>query len=302
MNYRIEFENDTAFATASAHVVEIKDTLDGNVFNLPTYAPTGIKIGDKTVYLDGTPEFVRTVDMRPAIDAIVQVEGAYDPDKGIATWLFTSLDPMTMEPTDDVMQGFLPVNYDGISGIGEVTYTVGLKERIPDGTEIPNRASIVFDTNDPIMTPVWTNTVDAVAPESSVANIEMVSDTTVRVSLDGTDNRSGIWKYTLYVQHGVNAPWWEEAVLDSCSYDFRFYEGIDYGLCVLATDSAGNVERKDMRIEFGFRVDDDVIGIGDVRAVQQENVTTDTYDLSGRKVGKNAKGIVIRNRRKELVK
>ena len=40
---------------------------------------------------------------------------------GVARWTFTSLDPMTMEPTDDIMQGVLPVNYDGSSGIGNVT-------------------------------------------------------------------------------------------------------------------------------------------------------------------------------------
>lgn len=127
VNYRIEFENDTTFATASAHVVEVKDTLDSKLFDLATYAPTSIKIGDKTEYLDGSPNFVKTIDMRPAINALAQVEGRYDQANGIATWRFTSIAPMTMEPTDDVMQGFLPVNYDGKSGIGEVAFDISLK-------------------------------------------------------------------------------------------------------------------------------------------------------------------------------
>ncbi|MGM9692409.1 MAG: hypothetical protein ACI3X6_04275, partial [Alloprevotella sp.] len=41
VSYRIEFENDTTFATASAHMVEVKDTLDTRYFDLASYAPTG---------------------------------------------------------------------------------------------------------------------------------------------------------------------------------------------------------------------------------------------------------------------
>ena len=241
--YRIEFENDTAFATASAHVVEIKDTLDSKLFDLATFVPTDIKIGNKTEHLDGTPNFVKTIDMRPAINAITQVEGKFDQKRGIATWTFTSLDPMTMEPTDDVMQGFLPVNHDGISGIGEVSYNISLKGKLTDGKEIPNRASIVFDNNEPILTPTWTNVIDAVSPESYINYLEVVNDSIVRVHCDGEDSRSGIWKYSIYVQYGENASWNEVAEIDTTCFDFRFYEDIEYGFCVIATDSAGNVEQ-----------------------------------------------------------
>ncbi|MGN0221337.1 MAG: dockerin type I repeat-containing protein [Prevotella sp.] len=251
VSYRIEFENDPTFATASAHVVEIKDTLDRNLFDLATFAPTDIKIGDKTEHLDGTPNFVKTIDMRPAIDAIAQVEGKYDQSKGIATWTFTSLDPMTMEPTDDVMQGFLPVNHDGISGIGEVSYNISLKDKFADGTEIPNRASIVFDTNDPIMTPLWVNTVDAVSPTSQVTGIEHRNDSILTIQVEGSDERSGVWKYEVYAQYGKEAPWWKigECAADSAQVEFICYNGIDYGFCVLATDSAGNVESKELARE-----------------------------------------------------
>ena len=148
VNYRIEFENDTAFATRSAIVVEIRDTLDEAMFDLSSYEPTGIKIGEKVEYLDGKQSFVKTMDMRPEINGLVEVEGNYEAQKGVMTWLFTSLDPMTMEPTNDPMQGFLPVNYNGTSGIGEISYNVKLKQRLTDGTEVPNRASIMFDIND----------------------------------------------------------------------------------------------------------------------------------------------------------
>lgn len=271
VNYRIEFENDTTFATASAHTVEIKDTLNGKLYDLKSYAPTNFKIGEKTVNLDGSPNFVQTVDMRPAINAIAQVEGKYDQKKGIVTWIFTSLDPMTMEPTDDVMQGFLPVNYDRISGMGEVSFDINLKQPFPDGTEVSNKASIVFDNNEAIETPVWTNIVDAVAPESHIAGVVQMNDSTARISLEGSDNRSGVWKYEVYAQHGAGSTWVKagECTADSGSVDFRFYEGMDYGFCVLATDSAGNVEQKELSREasLGTATKGDVNGDGKIDMV-----------------------------------
>lgn len=305
VNYRIEFENDTAFATASAsaHVVEIKDTLDSKLFDLATFVPTDIKIGNKTEHLDGTPNFVQTIDMRPAINTITQVEGKFDRKKGIATWTFTSLDPMTMEPTDDVMQGFLPVNHDGISGIGEVSYNISLKGKLTDGKEIPNRASIVFDNNEPILTPTWTNVIDAVSPESYINYLEVVNDSIVRVHCDGEDSRSGIWKYSIYVQYGENASWNEVAEIDTTCFDFRFYEDIEYGFCVIATDSAGNVEQKLIERQFSFRNGEVVDYTDAVKSAEPTASTTvfRAYDLNGRLVqDENQRGIIIKNRKKLL--
>lgn len=248
VNYRIEFENDPEFATASAHVVEIRDTLNAKYFDLDSYAPTGIKIGDRTELLDGKPQFVRTIDMRPQINAIAQVEGFYNRMKGIVTYRFTSIDPMTMEPTDDVMQGFLPVNADGTSGIGEVSYNVNLLKTFADGTQIANRASIVFDTNDPILTPVWQNTIDAVSPVSKVTEVVTLNDSTARVRCEGSDERSGVWRYEVYAQYGSVGTWEKVGTCnaDSAWIDFPMEEHMSYGFCALAIDSAGNVEVKDM--------------------------------------------------------
>lgn len=302
--YRIEFENDTTFATSAAHTVVVKDTLDAKVFDLSTFQPTSFKIGDKSVQLKGEKEFVTTVDMRPAINAIAQVEGKFDEKKGIATWTFTSLDPMTMETTDDVMQGFLPVNYDG-SGIGEVAFNINRKAGLADGTEIKNRASIVFDVNGPILTPTWTNIIDAVAPSSHVKDLEFMNDTIVRVHFDGEDNRSGIWKYALYVQYGENASWNQVAEVDTTCLDFRYYEDIDYGFCVLATDSAGNVEKKVILREFSFRNGEAEEMTDAIAApvVPTSPAIYRAYDLNGRLVqDENQKGIIIKNRKKIAVK
>lgn len=295
VNYTIEFENDTTFATAAAHSIVIRDTLDSRYFDLTKFLPTGVRIGSHEVLLDNADvvtknnvtSFVKTIDMRPEINAIAQVDGTFSSKTGIAQWTLQSLDPMTMDPTDDLMQGILPVNFNGTSGIGEVMFEVGVKQGKADGTEIKNRAGIVFDYEEAIMTPHWTNIVDAVPPTSSVTDCTMVNDSTLRIFADGFDARSGVWKYEWYVQHGENAPWWKEGETESPSFDFHFFPGFDYGLCVVVTDSAGNVEKKQIARERLFKSygKDYEDGVPEVLEAPSTKAPADgdVYDLSGRK-------------------
>lgn len=246
VGYTIRFENDPALATAAAHTIVITDTIDGTVHNLKTFKPTSIKIGDIITELDGKKEFIQTIDLRPRINVIAQVTLKQSSSTGIAQWTIESLDPMTMEPTEDAMDGVLPINSNG-EGEGELAYDIQLKPGLIHGTEIRNKATIIFDMENAITTPEWVNIVDAIAPKSSVIETVMKNDTTMTVFFDGTDNYSGVWKYDLYVQAGVGTSWFKlaENLTDSL-YDYRVYEGIDYGFCVIATDSAGNVEQKEL--------------------------------------------------------
>ena len=308
VNYTIEFENDTTFAEAAAHTIVIKDTLDSRYFDLTKFMPTGVRIGSREVLLDeagvvtnnSKTTFVKTIDMRPEINAIAQVDGEFNQKSGIAQWTFQSLDPMTMEPTDDLMQGILPVNYDGTSGIGEVMFEVGVKQGKADGTQIKNRAGIVFDYEEAILTPTWTNIVDAVAPSSIVDGLTMLNDSTLRVYADASDARSGVWKYEWYVQHGENAPWWKEGETNIEYFDFHIYEGFDYGFCVVVTDSAGNVEQKELARErifksYGQEFEDKVNPL--IASPEEEGRI---YDLSGRRHDEPQEGVNIIDRKKVL--
>ena len=274
--YTIEFENDHEQATASAFHIYLTDTLDKSKFDLSTFVPTHVKIGEKSTKLTGNKNFVTTIDMRPEINAIAQVEGTFDEQKGIAKWHISSLDPMTMEPTDDVMQGVLPVNTND-NGIGEVSYNISLRSGLLHGTHIDNRAGIVFDNNEEIITPTWTNVTDYMAPESYVADVQMVTDEVAEVYIEATDELSGPWRYDVYVQYGNGAAWWkvaENIPIDSMA-QVKVYDGINHGFYVVATDSAGNVEVKDAAREFTLRVgltpgdanNDGVVNIADVTAV-----------------------------------
>ena len=253
--YRIEFENDTAFATAPAHDIWLTDTLDASKFDLSTFKSTRIKIGEKTAELTGEQNFVTTVDMRPGINAIAQVEGTYDRQKGIARWHISSLDPMTMEPTKYVQDGVLPVNTDG-RGLGEVMYDISLKPGLAHGTEIKNRAGIVFDTNDVIMTPTWTNTIDRVKPQSRIVDATLnEGGETAAISIETSDEGSGPWRYDVYVQYGSGA-WFmaaENVPADTVA-TVKLYDGIEHHFYSVARDMAGNVEQKEARSEFTLTV------------------------------------------------
>ena len=251
IDYTICFENDTS-ATAPASTVILTDTIDRSLFDLDSFAPSQIKIGDRIELLDGSPNFIRTMDLRPDVDCIAQIECSYDRSKGIATWMLSSLDPMTMEPITDYTQGLLPVNLDG-RGQGEVSYRISLKNNLIDGTEVKARAAIKFDDEDVIMTPDWVNIIDGVEPTSRVIGCELLNDSVAAVSIRGEDDRSGPWQYDIYAQYGggewVTAA--SEVPIDRAA-QVRVYEGIEHHFYALLTDSAGNVEVKEPLRELTF--------------------------------------------------
>ena len=282
VSYSIEFENDPKIANASAHKIVVTNELDKNVFDLSSFMPTKIQIGDKTLELDGKKNFTHTIDMRPEINAIAQVDLDYNETEGVATWTISSLDPMTMEETFDIMQGVLPVNSNG-NGIGFLSYSIGIRKQMDDGDAFSNSASITFDFEEPIETPVWTNTVDAVAPESKITfAANTANDITLR--FDANDNRSGVWKYNLYVQEVKDGKWTKvEDEITTSEYTFKGIEGFDYGFCVMAVDSAGNVEQKELAREISIST----FKAGDANSdgiVDAEDASLATNYYLGRKV------------------
>src|SRR5262249_56331491 len=104
----------------------------------------------------------------PAQATVVTVSAEPDKQTGILTWRFNSIDETTGQSTEDPSAGFLPPNESPPAGEGSVVFSVLPKPGLPPGTSICNQTSIVFDQNDPLATPTWCNTIDAVAPTSQV--------------------------------------------------------------------------------------------------------------------------------------
>lgn len=293
LGYTIEFENDATKATASAHEIVIKDKLDTSIFDCNSIHTSKIVIGKHEVDVDADGEFVKTIDMRPAINALAEVKLNVS-SNGEVVYCITSLDPMTAESTTDMMAGILPINNENKDGEGYIVFDIKLKEGLVDGTKIDNTASIIFDANDAISTPVWSNETDYILPVGYVDGIKQIDANHINIEMNGIDERSGIWKYDLYYQAGVGSSWFPLAEdLTSNSYEMEVYDDIDYGFCVVATDMAGNKEVKNLSRDFSYLNGVITSGIEKVD-MNDSNLKGRVYDLSGRRVkGKPSKGIYI---------
>lgn len=249
ITYEIESENDTT-ATAAAHTIIVRDTLDVNKFDVASLAAYRVTIHDKVLELSGEHNFVYTLDLRPNVYVIAQIQLECDDETGIVVWTITSLDPMTMEPTTDPNQGALPINYNG-EGIATFTFNVNLKEPFPDGTEISNRVGIIFDLEEPVITDTWTNTVDAVKPTSHIEEVTPVADSLNFVFVS-EDNRSGVWYHSLYYRNASTEQEWQvrKAQIFEDSFVLHLEDLLTTEYLVVAVDSAGNREDKDMVAEY----------------------------------------------------
>lgn len=260
LSYMIEFENDSVFATASALKVVVESTFDPGVFDTSTFRPTSLQLGKQTVAFSGDEQnFVTTVDMRPAISCIAQATVAFDQGKGKLTLTIESLSPYTMEVTDDLMQGFLPVNING-SGIGEFCFDIALKDGLADGKAIDAKATIVFDSNAAIDTPVWHNVTDYAAPVSEVSSAAVASDGSYDIIVDATDAGSGVWNYDLYMRDGGSLAWsLVRTNIDGPTYNYMPDGPLENPeFMTVARDYAGNEELNE--ITSGLRGDVDGSG------------------------------------------
>ncbi len=243
--YAVFFENKPE-ATAAAQEVVITDRLDASRLDLSTFELGPVFFGEHAVAPPpGLKQWTADVDMRPADNLVVRVNASLDETTGVATWTFTSLDPLTMQPTEDPLAGFLPPNTEANSprGQGGVLFTVMPKAGLATGTEIRNGARIVFDQNDPIDTPVWLNTIDNAKPAAHVnALAPTQSSSTFDVGWSGADDGSGMAAYTVFVsENGGPYLIWQLNTPDT-SAPFTGRPGRSYAFYAIGADAAGNYE------------------------------------------------------------
>lgn len=247
MDYTIEFENDPEIANAPASTIVVTNILDKNVFDLESFTPESVRIGSHTVRLPSGTSFVKTVDMRPEIQCIAEIRLDFSAETGKAVWTFTSLDPLTMEPVDNSRQGLLPVNDESGCGIGFISYSVRLLDGLAHSTTFSNSASIVFDTNEPIVTDPWVNVTDYVRPEARIVKEYGYDGMAYGFDVETSDEGSGVLSYDLYVRTGDSGTW--AVVLGGLTgnhIEFATSEPVgDVQFMVRATDLAGNRQLSD---------------------------------------------------------
>ncbi len=247
-SYVVYFEN-VPTASAPAQEVIVTDQL-GAGLDSTTFQVSEVTFGDQVVdTLAAGPDGV--VDV-PLIGSsyLVRVRLDYDAGSGLATWTLRTIDPKTGELCEDLPDapcGFLPPNDSTGRGEGHVSFSVRPRPGLPTGTQLENAASIVFDTNAPITTNTWLNTIDSGAPSSSVTSIGPNPGRPSNqklVTWSGTDDAggSGIKDYTIYVSDsgGPFLPVLTETTATqgvftiACGHTYRLYS--------TARDNVGNVE------------------------------------------------------------
>jgi hypothetical protein len=193
LTYTVSFENDPK-ATLPAQQVVVTDKLDPTKVDLSTLnlGPMGF---NKTFVTPpaNVNNYSTTVNL--ASDLSVQIQGSLNPTTGVVKWTFRSLDPTTNLPPADPSVGFLPPDTTPPEGDGSVVFSVMLKKHLA-GAKVANQASVVFDTNAPIKTPIWTNHI--AGPVAQMLSITPASLVFNHAPIFGTsDGASGVKTVTL---------------------------------------------------------------------------------------------------------
>jgi hypothetical protein len=290
--YHIEFENE-AKATGPARRVVVTDQLDANL-DWDTFAWTQVGFGDVVVTIPaGSRHFQTTVPMTQNGRTFqVEIELDLDPQTGLLTAVFDSIDPATSLPPD-ALTGFLPPEDGTGRGQGFLGYTVQPKAELPTGTLIRNVARIVFDANDPIDTnqvdphdaskgtdPAKEafNTLDAGPPTSNVEGLPHVEhSSSFTISWSGQDDPggSGIASYDIYVAVDGGDPSLLIANTTDTSATFIGQPNHTYSFYSLATNNVGHVEDAPAVADASTRV----VSLATTTTIQSSNLAPQYGDL-----------------------
>lgn len=239
--FGIAFENADS-ATADAQIVKVLDTLDLQVFDPTTFEFGDVMIAGQSIRVPrGRHEFALDFFLDGNNSFKVRLNGDFNAQTGIASWQLTTLDLIT--ESIPLLDGFLAPNVNSPEGEGYLYYSVSPLAELESGDEIQSTASIYFDTNSPIATNTWSNTIDVLPPTSSISAY-VANDTIIHIQLSGSDAGCGISNYKVYVSRN-GGPFlslfttFEEEVLMIGEI------GSTYGLYCEAIDSLGNGEIKE---------------------------------------------------------
>ncbi|MEK7677502.1 MAG: RHS repeat-associated core domain-containing protein, partial [Verrucomicrobiota bacterium] len=164
IEYMIRFENRTN-ASAPVQELVVVDYLDANL-DWTTLQFGDIAYGDRlmNVPADALQYSIRDLPPTnsPAVIGVtegpmaVDMSVMFNPQTGRVEWRLKAIDSKTGLPPADALAGLLPPHADALYRNGHVSFSVKPRTDAPLGTVITNRATIVFDTEDPIDTPpVW---------------------------------------------------------------------------------------------------------------------------------------------------
>ena len=249
LSYKIRFENHPDSATASAQQVVVSFDIDPNM-DVSSIQLGSFGFGDFVFPIPPESDsYSERLDVVDSLGVYVDVEASINSTEGTVNWTFQTIDPNTGFPTTDPFAGFLPVN-DSITHKGEgfVNLLVKPKNSCVTGDTILASAEIVFDSNIPISTNVWKNTVDALPPVTIMDSLPTISySDTLLLNWQSQDDTGGVGvsHYDLLVSENTGAFYYYETSLDTNYFEFVGGYDTTYSFVVIATDHVGNKEVAD---------------------------------------------------------
>ena len=246
LNYTVRFENDPEFATAPASsvlvTVAIPDKI--NPFSLKL---SDFNFGDFYFNVPENRSFYQTrLNLQEQSGFFVDLTAGLDIAQNRIFWLFQTIDPATGQPPIDPLIGFLPVN-DTLTGSGEgfVNFSVTPSSSAITGDQVSFQANIIFDAEEPLLTNIWTNTIDAVAPSSIPSALpDTIENPMIALQWLPEDDPGGVGVQStkIFISRN-NGPY---SLLfhseDSNSFNFNGIPGNHYAFRFESMDYVGNVE------------------------------------------------------------
>ncbi|MFH1896761.1 MAG: T9SS type A sorting domain-containing protein [Candidatus Desantisbacteria bacterium] len=244
ISYTIMFEN-MATATANATKIEVSDKLsdklDLNTVEIGDVCIGGAisTVGEFNIQLrnklwNKLSPLIPSQYTEEEVKEIISMSGLsvwYHPTEGTITWKLDFGD----------YEFGLPPNNPLDAGIGWVSFRVDTIGTLPSGTEITNGATIKFDFNAPMDTPMVKHIVDGIAPglPQIILDPYQVSNT-FTVSWSGTDSCGKIAIYEVYAGKDNGTPTLYGSFVDN-SASYVGIVGSTYTFYCKAKDMAGNV-------------------------------------------------------------
>ena len=240
--YTIQFEN-LASASAPAITVEVTDTLDPVKFDLNSFRWGTITIGNQVI-VDLSDivdkDVIRIIDLPFNSDKVLFI-GRYNSESGIISWKMITVDPVNFQTVGGALDGFLPPNTNG-EGAGYIGYRINFNSGVQTGDSITNKATIVFDENDPITTNLYLNRYDPVKPQSNINSLPAITTVdTFHVYVSGSDIGSGVLFYEVFVSEN-DAPYFYYGRTQTSDFEFVGAQNNKYEFYSIAVDNAGNIE------------------------------------------------------------
>ncbi len=252
--YTIRFENDPEFATGPAQIVRINCPIEDKL-NLSSVRLGTFGFGEFVFNPPPNSSFyAERLDVVDSLNVYVDVTAGIDINNKEVFWIFESIDPVTgLAPLEGDV-GFLPVNdttttiYNDTltqKGEGYVTFNVNPTNSDLTGDTVLAQASIIFDQNEEIPTNIWSNIIDAFAPQSVMDSLPShIDSTSFTLNWSAQDDPGGVGValYDLYISVDENEYYLLETSLDTTAYSFTGIEGSTYAFYIRARDHVGNIE------------------------------------------------------------